>query len=374
MATVFKRPGSRYWFACYADRHGKQQRRSTKAAERATAQRLALEWEQVERLARSGQATAVQFQKVVSEVAERVTGEALPCPTVEAYFKEWLDSLQRRIAERTLERYRNSARRFVESLGVNAQQPLRCLTPKLIEQFISRRLDKGLAPGTVILDVKILGIALRRAETYNLIDRNPVPVAKLPKNVVSERGVFSAEDVQRLLDAAPDREWKTLILLGFYLGARLGDCATMRWENVDLDKGLIVYKAQKTDRVVCVPMHLNFANHLAGIPGDAEGFLCPKLAAQRIGGKSGLSEVFIRIVRRAGVDPMEEQGKGLRRFNKRTFHSFRHSFASALANVGVAEEVRMKLTGHASRDMHARYTHLNVEPLRHAISQLPSVG
>jgi len=61
---------------------------------------------------------------------------------------------------------------------------------------------------------------------------------------------------------------------------------------------------------------------------------------------------------------MTVKGKGIRNFSKRTFHSLRHSFNSALANAGVAEEVRRKLTGHFSPMMNAKYTHLNVDTLK----------
>ena len=47
-----------------------------------------------------------------------------------------------------------------------------------------------------------------------------------------------------------------------------------------------------------------------------------------------------------------------------SFHSLSHSFNSALANAGVAQEVRQKLTGHASAAMNARYTHHEIETLR----------
>ena len=56
-----------------------------------------------------------------------------------------------------------------------------------------------------------------------------------------------------------------------------------------------------------------------------------------------------------------------------TFHSLRHSFSSAMANAGIAEEGRMKLTGHATREVHAKYTHHELEPLRAAIAALPPV-
>ena len=57
MATIFKRPTSPFWFACYSDRTGKTARRSTKSTDRAAANRMALEWERVERAAKEGQAS-----------------------------------------------------------------------------------------------------------------------------------------------------------------------------------------------------------------------------------------------------------------------------------------------------------------------------
>jgi integrase len=63
-------------------------------------------------------------------------------------------------------------------------------------------------------------------------------------------------------------------------------------------------------------------------------------------------------VKKAGLEPMTVAGKGMRKFTKRTFHSLRHSFNSVLANAGVTEEIRMKLTGHKSKAMNERYTHL----------------
>ena len=52
----------------------------------------------------------------------------------------------------------------------------------------------------------------------------------------------------------------------------------------------------------------------------------------------------------------------------------RHSFNSALANAGVSEEIRMKLTGHSSKGMNARYTHLEVGTLKTAMTSLPLFG
>jgi hypothetical protein len=57
-----------------------------------------------------------------------------------------------------------------------------------------------------------------------------------------------------------------------------------------------------------------------------------------------------------------------------TFHSLRHSFNSEMASAGVGEELRMKLTGHATREQNKKYTHHELEPLRAAINRMPSIG
>jgi hypothetical protein len=86
-----------------------------------------------------------------------------------------------------------------------------------------------------------------------------------------------------------------------------------------------------------------------------------------------MSESFKRIVNNAGLDLQTVQGTGVRMISKRTFHALRHSFTSALANAGVSPELRMKLTGHKSAEIHRGYTHLEMETLKEALEKLPSL-
>ena len=44
-----------------------------------------------------------------------------------------------------------------------------------------------------------------------------------------------------------------------------------------------------------------------------------------------------------------------------------------MANAGVSQEVRMKLTGHLSADMNKGYTHPELEPLRAAVAVIPAI-
>jgi len=44
---------------------------------------------------------------------------------------------------------------------------------------------------------------------------------------------FTLPELRRVSDLASD-EWRSMILFGLYSGQRLGDIATLRWNNIDL--------------------------------------------------------------------------------------------------------------------------------------------
>jgi integrase len=375
MANILKRKESPFWVACYTDRNGRQLKKSTKTGNRAQAMQIALELEAVENKARAGSLTTTQLRKVLSDVSEKITGDSLTAPSVEEYLNDWLKGIEARNSPGTHERYGNTVKLFLAALNGKAKRTVSAVTPKDVEDFLTSRLNAGVAPKTAIVDLKTLNTAFRRAEAFGTILKNPVSAIRPPKAESSERDVFTHDEVQKLLDATPTLEWQTLIILGYFVGARLGDCVGMKWENVLPEQGVIIYHQQKTGKKVIVPMHFHVIEHFNYLATfGTTGHLCPKLAGKGSGGKHGLSEGFKRIVVKAGIDPMVVEGKGTRNFTKRTFHSLRHSFNSALANAGVAEEVRMKLTGHSSKDMNSRYTHLQVEALKNAVKTMPLFG
>jgi integrase len=372
VASITKREKSKYWTACFTDKDGRQLKRSTKTIDRTAALQIALELERVEKQARNGSVTTAQLQRILSDVSEKITGSGINIPSTEEYLNGWLQGIALRIAGPTKLRYENTVKIFLSGLGPKAQQSVTTITPQDIENFLNARLSSRMAPKTVIVDLKTLGTAFRRAEAYNIIVKNPVAAVRLPKDESSERELFSQEEVQKLLNAAPSLEWQTLILFGYFLGARLGDCVHIQWENIRPEQGVIIYTQRKTGKRVVVPMHFNLIQHIEYRASfGTTGFLCPTLVKRVTGGRNGLSGAFTRIIAKAGLDPGKVAGKGVRDFSKRSFHSLRHSFNSALANAGVTEEIRMKLTGHSSKAVHARYTHMEMQTLKNAVTSLP---
>jgi integrase len=375
MASISKREKSRFWTACYTDRDGRQLKRSTKTTDRNAAMQIAAEYERAEKQARQGLLITTQLRKVLSDVSEKVNGDSLQVDSVEVYFQKWLEGIAVRNAPATLERYRNSVKWFLEVLQGKAQKPIFAVVPQDVENFLKARLKSGLANKTVVLDLKAIKSAFQQAVNYGTIPINPVAAVRLPKVDSMERAVFTHDEVQQLIKAAPSLDWQTLIILGYFTGARLSDCARMTWDNVLADEGAITYRQQKTGKVLKVPMHFNLLQHLhQKATFGTTGFLCPKLAAKISGGNHGLSEGFNRIVLKAGLDPMTVKGRGKRKFSRRTFHSLRHTFNSTMANAGVSDELRMLLTGHQSKDMNKIYTHLQMATLQKAVNAVPLFG
>lgn len=375
MASVHRRPASQYWHAAFRSTDGRLSLRSTKCKDRSKALAAAFEYERAAKLAGAGNLVEAQARKIVADIMERAGGEeTLRAPTVQDYFNQWLASKKARNAKGTAERYGFSVRDFLGRLGKRAAKPLTSLVSADVERFLNHRSGKGLAPKTIILDVKIIRSALNHARRQGIIPTNPAEAVELPKMKGVERGTFTPAEVKILVDTAQD-EWKTLILLAFYTGARLSDCCRMTWADTDLSAATLTYTQAKTGEKVTVPLHSDLLAHLETLAGTdkPEVFIMSRMAGLATGGRHGLSETFKRIMRKAGVDLQPVKSAGVRQLSRRTFHALRHSFTSALANQGVAPELRMKLTGHKTESVHRGYTHHELEKLRAAVEKIPSL-
>ena len=272
--------------------------------------------------------------------------------------------------------YQKTISKFLTFLGDKALKPLGDVSPADIAAFRNFRLKaQGVSAGTFILDLKALRCVFNLAKRQGLILHSPADTVDLPPLRRIERDIFSLEEIRALLNAAPSREWRTAILFGFFAGTRLSDAVSIRWDCVALDTGQISYTQAKTGARVLIPIHQDLEAQLLEVAShdNPHGYVCPSLAKTPVQGRRGLSSQFVRIMKAAGVDACQVQA-AKNRFRRKSFHSLRHSFASAMANAGISADVRMKLSGHKSIDVHRSYTHIELAPLKAAITALPSLG
>jgi integrase len=268
-------------------------------------------------------------------------------------------------------------REFVEFLGHRASLNVAAITPKDILDFRNLRESKGLAPATLNLDINVLSAVFNAAFRQGLISTNPCLAVEKLKNRAQRKGVFTPEQVSALVQAAGG-DWRGVVLIGFYVGARLHDAANLRWRNVDLVSEIktIRFVTGKTGREIVTAIHPALEDYLLSLPAPKsdDAFLFPSLAQCAT---SPLSKEFARLMEAARIErrvirARDEDGNG-RSVSALSFHSLRHSFSSLLANAGIAEETRMALTGHTSRAQQQHYTHRELAILRDAVAVLPKV-
>lgn len=378
-------PKTPFWIACFngvgSDGRVRRFKRSTKTTDRKLAQKMAAEWEALEKLAGEKRLTESQCRKVIAQMYERTVGEPLHFKTAREYLTEWVESKKNETELRAWLKYDQIVTDFLAHVGVKADRLLREITPADIRSYRDALKRKGLAAPTVNHAVKILRMPFKAAHDAGYIDINPNtkntvrPVKDEARDV--EKDVFTREQLSELVKAAPSEDWTGAILCGYYTGLRLRDIADLQWSAVDLEGRIIKVTTRKTGKTVTVPIHPQFAAWLdKQTRGIGKAPVFPTLAGKAGGGKSGLSMAFRRIMERAKIKGRllrEANGVG-RSQSSLSFHSLRHGFVSAMANAGVAQELRQKLTGHASAEMNAQYTHHELESLRAAVSVIPSIG
>jgi integrase len=169
-------------------------------------------------------------------------------------------------------------------------------------------------------------------------------------------------------------------------GLRIGELSDLRWANVDVDRGTLRLRdtsrqarrseradAQTTksrrDRTLSIHDDLKVVlRRMQRYPdqrvfhGPLGGRLKPD-TVRNVLRREVLSALAVRF---PGTDgrPGIEAGR---------VHSFRHYFASAAANSGVAEQVLMDWLGHRESDMIRHYYHLRRDESHRQMSKLPSI-
>ena len=445
MPTLVKRPNSPFWFACFSvtnpDGTVRRLKKSTKRTKKAEAISEAIKLEEAERrestatteqaqrafeilkqaakTAARGELSEARGREMLASLVEVSTGTPMRSFTVRTWAAEWLAMKKATTKAATRKRYTTHINSFTAWLGDRADAKLEAVTKTDVREFRDA-IRSGWNPEGDAPAGPDQPQAIRTAKTTNqyaadaasmfrtavreglLLASPAAALERLPEIDSTEREVFTVEEISQIVRAAkkpewmkgilredPDdaaarcADWQGLILLGYYSGARLDDCAHLTWGVINKDRSAFTFMPSKTDRKrtrLEIPIHPRLATWLAERAGSIStgptAPLFPTLATERPGGSQGLSAQFIAIMQTAGVDRRQVR-KGIdgvqRAQYARSFHSLRHSLTSTLANLDVPEEIRRKIVGHESAGVHAGYTHTDRATLARAIEKVPSI-
>ena len=230
MASIWKHPESKYFTACFRDHNGRQRRITTKETGRKTAQKLADEFEKAARTKR----TLKQAQAVLARLHEELSGEEIVRTSFRQYLNDWWRAKEAETARSTMVFYHGSLHKFVEFLGNRSDEPIHEITKQDVVAY-RNSLTKQVSAKTANHDLKAIKMMFKSARRDSVITEDPTefvePVRRERTSKIKRP--FTLTELRSILDLASD-EWRSMILFGLYSGQRLGDVATLRWNNLDL--------------------------------------------------------------------------------------------------------------------------------------------
>lgn len=378
MASIWKHPKSKFWFACIRLPDGRRTKRSTKETDRKKAQGLAEKWEQVSRRVIS----ATQARKVISDIYKVSTGEELSHFTPRTHCEKWLSAKKPEIDSSTAEKYTATVTEFLSFLAEKSDKDLLQLTTEDIQRFRDSMAQKS-SPKTANNKLVIISQAITSAwKDGNLPEDIAGRVRKLKLQGRQQKRLPFTFDQVRKIYAKSSGEWLGIILLGAYTGQRLGDLATLQWKNFDERSMTLNIVSQKQNRTTRVPLTGPLATWVKSSRKNKAGndHVFPESTAtiaKNKGKVSALSKQFLNILASAGIAEKREwksQGKGRtarRVISPLSFHSFRHTLTTELKELGGSAAVVQDIIGHDSTAVSEQYTHVNDDVKRECLEKLP---
>lgn len=142
-----------------------------------------------------------------------------------------------------------------------------------------------------------------------------------------------------------------------FTGARLREILDLKWEHVDLERGLLLLPDSKTGRKTIV-LNAPAMSVLAGLTRIGAFVIAGEKAGEKDEKpRSDLKRPWTMIMGRANIE-------GVR------LHDLRHNFASFGAGGGMGLPIIGKLLGHTQASTTQRYAHLDADPLRRATNAI----
>lgn len=233
-----------------------------------------------------------------------------------------------------------------------------------IEKFKSLRQKQGLSNKYINNILCTLGKSLRTAEEWGLLDKLPrIKKLKVPPQKFD---FLSREESNLLIDSATG-QLKDLLTTALHTGLRFGELIALTWGDINLNENILTVSKGISRGYLCSPK----SNKMRYVPLNEEVVK----VLNRIGTSNNRDKlIFPNTVGKHQIQARcREWLHGLCKrvgLRKIGWHTFRHTFASRLAENGVSMRTIQELLGHSDTNTTMRYAHLSPVVLRQAIQTL----
>ena len=249
------------------------------------------------------------------------------------------------------------------------------LTEGRIPRIESEKQPKGLSAKTVRNINQVISSAMDMAVRHKLILSNPTEGCELPKVEHREMKTLPAEQLGAFLREAKESGVYELYYMDLATGLRRGELLGLKWEDIDLQNGIIHVRRQvaRVDgEVKEMPLKTKNSYRNISISQDAVAMLT-EMEAHRssdyvfpssTGGPispDSVNNMLHRVLKRAGLPSIR-------------FHDLRHTFATLALQNGVDIKTVSGMLGHFSAGFTLdTYAHVTTSAQKEAATTMGNV-
>lgn len=281
-------------------------------------------------------------------------------PTFSIFSKEWMEKYAK--ANNKQSEYRNKESVLRSSLlPFFGEFKIDAITNHVVENFKAEKTKKCLSPKTINNHLTVLRKCLNTASDWEIIEF--IPKIKLLRVDPPKTTFFSDDECRKLLSESKG-VWYEMIYVGLNTGLRFGELTSLKWCDIDFERKVLTVQRAIYKGIVGSPK----SNKIRKIP-LTEGVLKVLAEKKKTTGYIFSHEDGSYLSHSSCTKKIKALGKKLEIQNI-GWHKIRHTFASHLANAGVAIQQIQSLLGHSDIKTTMRYAHISSASLIEAISKL----
>jgi site-specific recombinase XerD len=176
-------------------------------------------------------------------------------------FSQYLDFIKHRRRPQTHISYQSDLRTFTRFLADTHIKPRkREIGPQLLDTYLAWLTTRSYAAPTIERRLQVLKNVFRWAIQRRFLRDDPFALWEIPRAKVPVVRALTREEERRILAVLATKRTRyarmveMAIRLARFAGLRRGDCNALRWENVDLVKGVLYVIEGKGDQDAVVPI------------------------------------------------------------------------------------------------------------------------
>ena len=245
-----------------------------------------------------------------------------------------------------------------------------------IQTFLAQKRNSGLSGSSVHGMRTALSKVLQAAVDWNFIELNPARGIRIgDRGPKTERLYLNSSEALRLLPALPE-PCHMIVLIAVLTGMRIGEILALRWKYLDLLRGVIQIRETVSEGLFGSPKTRSSRRDLPMSDRVRKAFEVQRAQSRQ----TGPEDLVFATRKQTPLNPKNLLRRVLRptcdalKLPAITWHSFRHTHATLLGEVGESIRTAQALLGHSDLETTLNVcTHAIPESQRRAVDKVAEV-